>query len=291
MSRVIVSLSVVALVLALSFRSTQAATPPRGKGIFVVSIAEWCIAKKLAYKGSTACAEAYAERIADHGIDWVAIESYKTKKGKVNSDAAIKTLADAILAANPKVTIWIWAWIEPTDADLAGAATRLVATASSVDAAGVMLDVEGKWSQKGRAAEARTLMTTLVDEARAKYLAVGVASYPGFKKGAQIAWDEFARADFGMPMIDTKFAKQSEASLCAWRAHGFARLVPIVYLKSSAKATAKVWADYRVSDGAVGIWSWRNVDFPKNAKKSSANWKLVEDLTLARRKLDESACR
>lgn len=152
-----------------------------------------------------------------------------------------------------------------------------------------MLDVEGKWSKKGRTDEASTLMTALTSKAGANDLSVGIMSYPGFKGGAQIPWAEFATADFGMPMIGSSKTARSEESLCAWRAKGFTALVPVIYFPSSTKSTAKAWASYRFSNGAAALWSWQGIE-SGSAKQTAARWTLLKDYSLADKTFDVAEC-
>jgi hypothetical protein len=292
MLRAFASILAALLAFALMARPSVAkVTLPKGKGIFIVSIAEWCIAKKYKYSGNDECAKEYAQRIADNDIGWVIIQTYKTNKGRVNSDAAIASLATAILARSPDVQIWLWAWIEPIDKDLEGAASDLVKAALAVNARGVILDVEGGWAKKGRQNQARTLITRLTSEAKAGNLAVGVASYSGIKGSAQIAWDEFSKVDFGLPMIGTKQATKSQESLCSWHDKGFAAIVPVVYFDKTPAASATAWSHHRFPSNAGAWWSWRNLDLAASASKTKAHWDMVQKYTLSDKTFNTSTCK
>ena len=235
------------------------------------------------------------KQVDDTGLSWLAIESVSQRNGRhvtINATKDIKDYVDELRSAIGKdFGVWIWGGHpQPNNVRtrrgilLADPITKFVSdmidTAVDVGAQGIIANPEDDkvrtWKLRKFRSAAKMLMDGLLSRARENCLSVGVTSHGRTDFHKKMPWDELARADFGLPLIN-RSKNMDVPRLCVegWQAKGFKVVIPVLQIKDTSRGIRYSTKDMQdevkrtpMPNCAIIWWSWKNA--------STRGWEAVK---------------
>lgn len=245
---------------------------PKGKGIFVGS---------LAYLKLTTTD--IVKRVKNSGLSWLAIEriwqdpsgTKRCPRDTCWHNPDMKNLVNALRTeVDGDFGIWIWGYPDPRN--VPEFITALIEKAIEVGAQGIIADPEKPWNTERVKSKAKNLMDELLNAAHANCLSVGITSYGKPIWGRNMAWEQFSRADFGLPQIYSvnQGSTYPSEAISSWKANGFKAIIPV--LASDKKHVPSVddmkamLSRTHISNCAIAWWSWKNTT-------SETRWQIISN--------------
>jgi hypothetical protein len=246
---------------------------PKGKGMFVRSLT------------GTGTVDNMKQYIIDRGIKWVCVQRLWQHDDPSDDKYLNGSSWEDYKRAWEETgcDLWIWGWPLPERQD--EFVSEMSETCSKWGALGIVIDVEGKWYDHH--AEA----TELIDKMMALGVPVGVTSYGAPWYHTRFPFEEFNKADFGVPQIyDSENSMPEDypsRSIEEWTKFGYTHLVPA----SSAYKTPALMEDLLsrtpVPDDSLIWWDWYNA----NLDQSGGRWDVIGAYEIpvnARRRIRET---
>jgi hypothetical protein len=228
---------------------------PKGKGMFIRSLT------------GTGSVDNMKQYIIDNGIDWVCVQRLwqyedpdddKLLNGSTWSD--YKRAWD-----DTGCDLWIWGWPVPSRID--DYVAQMSETATTWGAIGIIMDCESPWYD--HAAEA----TVLIDKMMALGVPIGVTSYgaPWFHN--RFPFEEFNKADFGVPQIyDSENSMPDdypERSVTTWIELGYTHVVPASAAYKTPAQMVSLLERTPTPDDSIMWWDWYN------ANLANGRWDVI----------------
>lgn len=240
---------------------------PQGKGIF-----------QRAWHHMGDSPDVAASWCVSHGLQWIALQRLwqyanpdddKWHNGAGHNGHSAKEWVQALVEAG--VQPWIWGWPVPgRESDFVAAMSE---TADAWGAVGIIADCEGPWYQNGTASEAAR---RLIDGLQSTGQPVGFTSYGAPWNFPEMPWEEFSRADFGIPQIYDSQNNQADdypsRSVAEWQSMGFQAVVPASAAYNKTKSQMEsLLARTPTLENALIWWDWYN------ANQTSHAWEVIKN--------------